>query len=799
MLTARVEQRGLDPTLQFLQSTEPKPAVTRMVVGEQLLKCLACTPVDSWQQELRKCVVGVLCLVERRCWALALIPLPPALAPRRQLKRLASRIEQGGSTDPLLAVVVAMQGTVAAAEAAAEEAARCRHRPRPSQETKDLNSIINNFLIEPDPKPRATKQAWSLQDDLATAQHFRACMDRDIPVQLCAVCARKCRRCDVHVLRFADQFVGLGRLRADGPKTPAAPRQALTTFLWQDVRYCLLPAACDAVKGTAHVCTECTTELGHGKLPPASLVRIDTGPPPAVAGVQLPQLTHIEGKLLSTWRAFRFTVVCRANASEALRSNVVAFPSAPPDALLAVLCPPERIAECIQVVFIAATSSRAQIRALAAKTPALHVRGKVLVQWARHLSAAYAKHLDLPCMLPDGAVLAMYDALDGVPEQILMNAVSAATDEEAEELQAAFMHNRTGHNQHSTHHPEPEADPAEHPPAAAQVDSTQHTDPADAQAQQQEYEALQVPSVEMVFQPGDLRPSEEETAREQADMIAKLSGQRLEGRVLLSGAGRAERPCDDYDPRWLVLAHPMSFPNGAGGKPERMSLEVYMRIVLARPGFARHTYLLFDAFNIIQRHAANLHAHVHLRMPYNTGVAEQIGRLSMEDVQLLFSALLSGTKGAAFNNQLAGCADLPTVWLLNGALKSSGAKVLGTAQAFRALRSRAGAVWHAFQPFTATFNLNPADLCSPFMFRIAGHTYTVDAAGKGSLSSSQRWAIVNENADAAGLFHHLFMMAFVEAFLGWDLRRGKQVDRDCLFGVVTSCMGKYEASCHVWK
>jgi hypothetical protein len=99
--------------------------------------------------------------------------------------------------------------------------------------------------------------------------------------------------------------------------------------------------------------------------------------------VQLPQLTHIEGKLLSTWRAFRFTVVCRANASEALRSNVVAFPSATPDALLAVLCPPERIAECIQVVFIAATSSRAQIRALAAKTPALHVRGKVLVQWVR--------------------------------------------------------------------------------------------------------------------------------------------------------------------------------------------------------------------------------------------------------------------------------------------------------------------------------------------------------------------------------------------------------------------------------
>ncbi len=55
MLHARVEQRGLDSTMQLLYSTVPKPAVTRMVVGEPLLKCLASVPVDSRQQEFKRC------------------------------------------------------------------------------------------------------------------------------------------------------------------------------------------------------------------------------------------------------------------------------------------------------------------------------------------------------------------------------------------------------------------------------------------------------------------------------------------------------------------------------------------------------------------------------------------------------------------------------------------------------------------------------------------------------------------------------------------------------------------------
>ncbi len=58
-----------------------------------------------------------------------------------------------------------------------------------------------------------------------------------------------------------------------------------------------------------------------------------------------------------------------------------------------------------------------QIIQLAAKTPALHVRGKVLVHWAKHLSAVYKQYLQMDDMLPSGAVLEWWNSVDGVPEQ----------------------------------------------------------------------------------------------------------------------------------------------------------------------------------------------------------------------------------------------------------------------------------------------------------------------------------------------------------------------------------------------
>lgn len=120
-----------------------------------------------------------------------------------------------------------------------------------------------------------------------------------------------------------------------------------------------------------------------------------------------------------------------------------------------ILCPPSRIPECIQVVFIASTSTKEQLRALAARMPALHVRGKVIVRWAKHLNEAYIKYLGMPSTIPESAVLALYESMDGVPQEILNSAISTETEEEADEMLAAAMHNRAGHNAHAMHHPMP--------------------------------------------------------------------------------------------------------------------------------------------------------------------------------------------------------------------------------------------------------------------------------------------------------------------------------------------------------
>ncbi len=53
-LNTRVEQRLLDPVMGLLNSTVSKPDLTRIIAGQQLLKCLVTIPVDSWEQGLKK-------------------------------------------------------------------------------------------------------------------------------------------------------------------------------------------------------------------------------------------------------------------------------------------------------------------------------------------------------------------------------------------------------------------------------------------------------------------------------------------------------------------------------------------------------------------------------------------------------------------------------------------------------------------------------------------------------------------------------------------------------------------------
>lgn len=68
------------------------------------------------------------------------------------------------------------------------------------------------------------------------------------------------------------------------------------------------------------------------------------------------------------------------------RAHVVAFPNVSAASVRdEMLRHPDLLAEDIQVVFLTLTSSKADIQALAAQTPSIHVRGPVVLAWARHL------------------------------------------------------------------------------------------------------------------------------------------------------------------------------------------------------------------------------------------------------------------------------------------------------------------------------------------------------------------------------------------------------------------------------
>jgi hypothetical protein len=62
------------------------------------------------------------------------------------------------------------------------------------------------------------------------------------------------------------------------------------------------------------VCSECLRYLARAAMPPASLVRLDTGPWPVDADGPLPCPSFIEATILAPWRPLRSVITCRHGA-----------------------------------------------------------------------------------------------------------------------------------------------------------------------------------------------------------------------------------------------------------------------------------------------------------------------------------------------------------------------------------------------------------------------------------------------------------------------------------------------------
>lgn len=94
-------------------------------------------------------------------------------------------------------------------------------------------------------------------------------------------------------------------------------------------------------------------------------------------------------------------------------------------------------------------------------------------------------------------------------------------------------------------------------------------------------------------------------------------------------------------------------------------------------------------------------------------------------------------------------------------------------------------------------NFNPSELNSRACIELCGQTYQVDALSGGAIdrpSAQDRWRLVAANPVACAEFFQAVIRAIQEVYFGWPLGAPQQKNADCLFGIITAMVTKYETS-----
>ncbi len=381
--------------------------------------------------------------------------------------------------------------------------------------------------------------------------------------------------------------------------------------------------------------------------------------------------------------------------------------------------------------------------------------------------------------IADGSVLRAYETLDGVPSSLVDNARHASTEEEATELVRLHRADRVGY--------------AAQRAGAAEEDAQARTETDEADGDSTCMAGLD--EVELQF---DTQPSFDVAQR-----MAATVGEAPDAATVLQSGGflasttAAGAPFKDYDPRWPLLVHPVSFRHGTGAYPKGMSLERWVRIMLLRhprAQYAQNVVFLLDMFNVVQRHAVNTQTTVQLNL--TPSLLEDIGGLTAAQLGEAMQVVKAGLRGKALSDRLR---SLPSgARALYDCFKFSSARVLGSPQSFMSLRSRVYGMWHAFGPFTSFLTINPSELNARLNFELAGHPYGVTgefgAPDDGRPSQLERWRIVARNPVAAAEYFRLIIDAFCAVYMGWPIGSTRQLNPDCLYGVIKALYFKWESS-----
>lgn len=405
----------------------------------------------------------------------------------------------------------------------------------------------------------------------------------------------------------------------------------------------------------------------------------------------------------------------------------------------------------------------------------------------------------MPEVIVDDATIKWYEDFNGVPPSILSTAVAACDETEAASLLAAYSNERTGYCQtrmsSNTTVGDEKADMCYAGSSSGYGECSSSTVEL-GMGSADEMDGIGfmtgLDEVEMQLDPSPAVDTSGCVAKA-ASTVEDAASLMARGGVLASATSSSPKPFSDYDPRWPLLVHPTSFPNGTGGCPKRMSMEEWIKLLLNRhpmEQFAQNVALHGDMFNIIQRHKVNTQTFVHMRL--HPGLMEQVGSVGPSELTEALELLKAGLRGVALHVRLEKAS--AGAKALYKSFKVSSTRILGSPQSFQALRGKAGALWHGFGAFTGFLTLNPSEAHARAVFTMAGQDYEFDF-GKPTASSPSmmhRWKTIAANPGLCAKFFQVFMQAFQAVFLGWPIGSIEQQDLDCLFGRVLAWYWKHE-------
>ena len=284
-------------------------------------------------------------------------------------------------------------------------------------------------------------------------------------------------------------------------------------------------------------------------------------------------------------------------------------------------------------------------------------------------------------------------------------------------------------------------------------------------------------------------PVDPQTVVQRASVMLQTQG------LLVSAVPKSDKLVDDYNPEWMLGAHPSTFPHNKGGCPPGMSEERWAQCLLQRyPArqYARNLGMIADCFNVIQRHSVNKNAWIQFQFRPDQQAA--VTSLSQRDVQAVLDLISSNAFGANLTNGLNALP--PGARILYNGVKAVGGRVLGTPQSFMSLRSKVMAGTSVFGAYTCHVNLNPSETSAKWTFELAGEKYEHDIEGYPStrphIVDCKR--IIAANPVACADFLMAYLRGFVEVFCGWPMDSDHQVNPDCLFGLIRLMYLKYESS-----